>query len=152
MVPEKFVKWRQSLARELIAAYSHYHIWEQLWPTEKSVEVLNRFKVFFHYTIAAHQQLFFLQIAKATEERKDSINLWRLLDEVAKYPNLVPRLSKLEIQQLRGRLEGHRNLLARIRIHRNKRIAHVDERHSWPDSRIWQDNVVTIGEASSLSE
>lgn len=150
MTAEKFRKWRKSIADQLIAAYTHYHIWEQLWPTEESVKVLNWFKVFFHYTIGSHSQLFLLSIAKITEHRNDSVNLWRMLDEVERNPSLVPQLSIPEIRELRERLEAHNDLLGRIRTHRDKRIAHVDSRHSWPDSRIWQDNVVTIGEAKKL--
>lgn len=150
MIPEKFEKWRQALANELIAAYTHYHIWEQLWPSEESVPVLNRFRVFFHYTTAAHMQLFFLHVTKITEDRRDSINLWCLLDEVEKYPSLVPGLSVMEIKQLREQLKAHRDILRRIHIHRDKRIAHVDERQSWPDSCLWQDTVVTVGEAKIL--
>lgn len=112
--------------------------------------VLNRFRVFFHYTMAAHSQLFFLHVTKVTEDRRDSINLWRLLDEVEKCPTLVPRLSISEVKQLRRQLKAHSDILRRIRTHRDKRIAHVDERHSWPDSRLWQDNIVTVGEAKVL--
>ena len=150
MTPEKFGKWRQALASELIAAYNHYHIWEQLWPSEESVRVLNRFRVFFHYTIAAHSQLFFLHVTKVTEDRRDSVNLWRLLDEVEKHPSLVPRLLISKVRQFRERLKAHSEIIRRIRTYRDKRIAHVDERHSWPDSRLWQDKVVTVGEAKIL--
>lgn len=150
ITPEKFKKWREVLASQLVAAYTHYHIWEQLWPSEESLSVLNRFRVFFHHTIAAHLQLFFLHVTKVTEDRRDSINLWRLLDEVEKSPCLVPRLSLVEVRQLRKQLKTHGDVLRRIRTHRDKRIAHVDERHSWPDDRLWQDNVVTVGEAKVL--
>ena len=46
MTPEKFEKWRQALASELIAVYTHYHIWEQLWPSEEPVPILKRFRGF----------------------------------------------------------------------------------------------------------
>lgn len=53
MKPKKFNKWRQALANELIAAYTRYHIMKQLWPSDGSVQVLNQYWGFFHYTIAA---------------------------------------------------------------------------------------------------
>jgi len=53
MKPKKFNKWRQALANELIAAYTCYHIMKQLWPSDGSVQVLNQYWGFFHYTIAA---------------------------------------------------------------------------------------------------
>lgn len=149
MTSQKFEKWRRALAKELIAAYTHYHIWEQLWPSEEHVSVLNQFRVFFHFTTAAHSQLFFLHVAKITEHRKDSINLWRWLDEIEKDPSFASRLS-VEIKELREQLQTYDALINRIKTHRHKRIAHVDERHSWPDSNIWQDNIVTIGEAKKL--
>ena len=91
-----------------------------------------------------------MHVTKVTEDRRDSINLWRLLDEVERSPSLVPRLSISEVKQLRDQLKAHSDILRRIRTHRDKRIAHVDERHSWPDSRIWQDAVVTVAEAKRL--
>ena len=150
MTPEKFKRWRQAIAEELIAAYTHYHIWEQLWPSEESVRVLNQFRVFFHYTIAAHSQLFLLRVTKITEDRRDSINLWRLLDEVERQPTLVPGFSRGEVKQIRRKLRAQDDVLRRIRTHRDKRIAHVDERHSWPDSALWQDSAVTVSEAKVL--
>lgn len=74
MTSELFQKWRRAIADELVAAYSHYHIWEQLWPSEESVKVLNQYRVFFHYTTAAHVQLFLLRISKIMEDRRDSVN------------------------------------------------------------------------------
>jgi len=53
MKPKKVDKWRQALANELIATYTHYHIMEQLWPSDESAQVLNQYWDFFHYTIAA---------------------------------------------------------------------------------------------------
>jgi hypothetical protein len=77
LTDEKFIKWREILAGELLTAYANYSIWEQLWPSEENVQVLNEYRTFFHYTVAAHLQLFILYISKLTENRKDSINLWR---------------------------------------------------------------------------
>lgn len=45
MTSQKFEKWRRALAKELIAAYTHYHIWEQLWPSEEPRD-FNRLSVF----------------------------------------------------------------------------------------------------------
>jgi len=152
MTSELFQKWRRTIADELVAAYAHYHIWEQLWPSEESVKVLNQYRVFFHYTTAAHIQLFLLRISKITEDRRDSVNFWRLLDEIEKAPSLAPGLSKSKIKKLRQQLQAQSDLLRRIRTHRDKRIAHVDSRHSWPDDKLWQDKAVTVGEAKVLLE
>lgn len=152
MTSERFQKWRRAIADELVAAYTHYHIWEQLWPSEESVKLLNQYRVFFHYTTAAHVQLFLLRISKITEDRRDSVNFWRLLDEIEKAPGLVPGLSKSKMKGLRQQLQAQSDLLRRIRTHRDKRIAHVDSRHSWPDDNLWQDKAVTVGEAEVLLE
>ena len=150
ITPDRLTKWRQALANELIEAHTHFYIWEQLWPTEEAVPALNRFRVFFKMTRNAHVEQFILHVAKVTEHRKDSINLWRLLDAVEQHPNIVPRISTPEVRQQRAHLEADKDILRSIRTHRNKRIAHVDEHNSWPDSPIWQDNRVLFGSAKKL--
>lgn len=147
---ERFRRWRHAIADELVRAYSHYHIWKQVWPSEESVPVLNQFRVFFHYTTAAHLQLFLISIAKITQYGGESSTFWRLFDEVEKHPSLVPQLSTIEVNRLREKLESHTDLLKRIHAYCNRRIINVEERDSWPDNRIWQDKVITIGEAETL--
>lgn len=78
--------------------------------------------------------------------------MWRLLDEIERCPTLVPSLSISEVKQQRAQLQADNDILRRIRTHRNKGIAHVDERHAWPDSHLWQDNIVTVGGAKKLLE
>jgi len=77
--------------------------------------------------------------------------LWRLLDEVEKRPSLVPGLSISEVKRLREQLKAHSDILGRIRTHRDKRMAHVDERHSWPDSSLCHHNLelMTTGQISA---
>ncbi len=149
MTPEKFKKWRQKLGEELIRARVHFSICEQLWPSKESMTLIKRFRGFFLPTRDAHLSLFFLQITKITDRRKDCITFWRFLEEAEKSPSLIPKLS-IPMKELRERLEANSNILKSIRTHRNKRIAHLDERCSWPDSPIWKDNPVTYGEAKKL--
>lgn len=148
--PERFKRWRSAIADELIRAHSYYHIWKQLWPSEESVPDLNQYRVFFHYTRAAHLQLFFMSIAKITQYGRNSITFWRLFNEIEEFPDLTPRLSGLEMNNLRERLESHRNLLARIHTYCNKKVINVDLRDEWPDEHVWQDKAVTIKEAETL--
>ena len=42
------------LQKQLLAASVHFRIWEQLWPTEKVVDTINRYKGFFQPTRDAH--------------------------------------------------------------------------------------------------
>lgn len=149
MTSQEFEGWRKNLYKELVAAYTHYHIWKQLWPSKEHVRVLKRFRVFFHYTTAAHMQQFILSMTKITEHRKDSINLWRWLDGIEDDPSLTLRLST-EVRKFRAQIQTHKDVLQRIRRYRNKVIAHVDERHAWPDNNLWQDKVITVGEAKAL--
>ena len=150
MTPEKFGQWRKEIAAELVMAYTHYHIWEQLWPsTEQLAKVLNRYISFFQPTRQAHVHQFFLCVAKITDKRKDSKSLWRLLDEVEKTPSLVSR-NPISTATLRAQIESYNDVLKRIRTHRNKRLAHIDESHSWPDSVMWSKNPVTVSEAKKL--
>lgn len=148
--PERFKRWRGAIAEELIRAHSYYQIWKQLWPTEEAVQVLNRYRVFFHYTRAAHLQMFFMSIAKITQYGKNPITIWRLFSEIEEYPDLTPRLSGLEIGSLRERLESHNNLLARISVYCNKKVINIDLRDEWPDENVWQDKAITIKEAETL--
>lgn len=149
---ELFKRWRSTIAGELVRAYSYYHIWKQLWPTEQAVPILNEYRAFFHYTRAAHLQMFFMSIAKITQYGKNSITFLRLLDVIEEFPDLTPRLSIPEISSLRERLESHRNLLDRIHMYCNKKVMNVDLRDKWPDEQVWQDTAITIKEAETLLE
>lgn len=147
---ERFKRWRGAIADELVRAHSYYHIWKQLWPTEEAVQVLNNYRVFFHYTRAAHLQMFFMSIAKVTQYGRNPITIWRLFDEIEDNPELAPRISETEIRRLRKQLESHKNLLARISAYCNKKVINIDLRDEWPDENIWQDKAITIKEAETL--
>ena len=150
--PERFKRWRSAIAEELVRAHSYYKIWKQLWPTEEAVHTLNEYRAFFHYTIAAHLQMFFMSIAKITQHGSKSITIWRLLNEIERHPNLIPGLSVSEIGRLRERVESHKNLLNRIGVYCNKKVINIDLRDEWPDENIWQDTAIKIGEVEKLLE
>ena len=150
MTRDRYGQWRKEIAAELVMAYTHYHIWKQLWPSTKQLATaLNRYIAFFQPTRQAHVHQFFMSVVKITDKRKDSKSLWRLLDKAEIDPSLVSQ-NPISVEDLRKQIAEHDDVLKKIRMHRNKRLAHIDESHSWPDSVIWSKNPVTVGEAESL--
>ena len=147
---EKFGQWRKEIAAELVLAYIHYHIWKQLLPSTRQIaRTINQYKNFFRPTSQAHFNQFLMCVMKITDKRRDSKSMWRLLDEAEKDPSLVSQ-RPISVADLRARIEAHDNVLGKIRTHRNKRLAHIDESHSWPDSIIWSENPITVGESERL--
>jgi len=151
MDSKKFGKWRDEIAGELAWANTHFRIWEQLWPTEHTVRIINKFRVFFQTTRQAHLQQFLLSVSKIMDKRRGSKSIWSLLNAVDNNPSLLQN-KPLDTHQLWVKLDAHNSLIERIRIHRDKHIAHIDASQSWPDSDIWKKNPVTIGEAKQLME
>ena len=147
MSHEEFKNWRHALGNELLEAHANFRIWEQLWPNkEDTVRIQNQYRVFFQVTRKAHLDQFLLHIAKLTEHKGDSINLWRLLDMAEQYPDIFPHISASKVKQLRQRLEASKDIRRNIRKHRDKRIAHLDE-----DIQL-VNSPVLYGEAKKLLE
>lgn len=145
MEAPQFKRIRERLWRELVAARSHFEIWKQLWTDrEAKVRVENTYRVFAHHTREAHAKLLYLQVSKVTDRNKRSVSIWRLIDAATSYPALTRPGHRDNLSTQRPRLEAHNALLQRVRWHRDKRVAHFDEKPGDEPDR------PTIGEISQL--
>lgn len=109
--------------KQLLDGQIHFDIWEQLWPTEENVHVLNAFRGFFLPTRNAHLDRFFIKVSNVVSNRATSPSFYRLLNMLSVAPSLAPGI---DIRALRSRLKKQKGLLERIRRYRNKRAAHWD--------------------------
>jgi len=88
--------------KQLIDAQSHFDIWEQLWPTEENVRVINTFRGFFMPTRNAHLDRFFIKVSNVVSNRRTSPSFYRLLTMLSVAPSLAPGIN---IRSLRSRLK-----------------------------------------------
>ena len=109
--------------KQLLDAQMHFDIWEQIWPTEQNVEVINSYKGFFLPTRDAHLDRFFIKTSNVVDNHKNSPSIYRLLNMVGSCIDLAPGI---DMHSIRGRLNKQKDLLRRIRQYRNRRAAHWD--------------------------
>ncbi len=119
---EGFESLLEEVRRQLTYAQIHFSIWEQLWPTEENVDIINAYRGFFLPTRDANLDLFFITISNVVSNDPRAPSLYRLLSMIDNYPGLAPNI--IDIQLLRNRLKAQKNLLKRIKGFRNKRAAH----------------------------
>jgi len=119
----EFKSLLEEVRKQLLDAQMHFDIWEQLWPTEKKVDVINSYIGFFQPTRAAHLDRFFIKISNVVDNHRNSPSIYRLLNMVGSYMDLAPGI---DMHSIHDRLKKQKDLLRRIRQYRNKRAAHWD--------------------------
>ena len=120
---EEFEYVFEILRQQLLDASSHFYIFEQLWPTEKVVDVINRYKGFFQPTRAAHLERLIIKVSDIVSNKADAPSLYRILKMVGINSRLAPDINVHEVKQ---RIKKHKKTLEAIRNFRNTRVAHWD--------------------------
>ncbi len=124
----RFERWLKQIIEELVYATCHFRVWEQLWPsTEDIARAENVYINFFQLTRIAHNNQLFLHINKILDRRKDSINIWRLFGVIEKNPDLLEQ--KIDIRAIKDRLNTKKEVYERLKVYRNKKLAHIDEEY-----------------------
>jgi hypothetical protein len=133
MAPKKEMKVRNEkeefeyvfdiMENQLLAASVHFYIWEQLWPSEKVVDVINQYIGFFQPTRDAHLERLIMKVNDILSSKQEAPSLYRILNMVGRNSSLAPDVNVHEIKQ---RLRKHRKVLEAIEYFRNKRVAHWD--------------------------
>lgn len=121
----EFKSLLEEIRKQLLDACVHFDIWEQLWPTEQIVDVINQYKGFFLPTRNAHLDLFFIKVCNVLSNDPKSPSFYRILSMLSKNPNLA---STTSARELKNRLKKHNRVLKAIEQHRNTRAAHWDIR------------------------
>jgi hypothetical protein len=111
------------LRKQLLAASVHLYIWEQLWPTEKVVEVINQYKGFFQPTRDAHLDRLIMRVSDILSNKANAPSFYRVLNMIGIDSNLAPDIN---VHETKKRLRKHKEVLEAIKDYRDKRVAHWD--------------------------
>jgi len=125
----KFKSLLEQVRKQLIAAQTHLDIWEQLWPTEDNMKIINAYRGFFLPTRSAHLDQFFIKVSNVVDSDPRAPSFYRLLKAISNAPNLSPGV---DVQLMRAQLRREKDLLKRMKVYRNKRAAHWDTEVSEP--------------------
>lgn len=118
---EEFEYVLEVLRRQLLDASSYFYIFEQLWPTEKVVDVIRRHKGFFQPTRAAHLASVMIKVREIVSNKGDAPSLYRILKMVERNPGLA---RDINVREIKRRIKKHRKTLEAIKDYCNKRVAH----------------------------
>jgi hypothetical protein len=118
---EEFEYVLEIFRQQLLDASSHLYIFEQLWPTEKIVDVINRYKGFFQPTRAAHLERLIIKVSDIVSNKADAPSLYRILKMVGVNSRIAPDINVHDVKQ---RIKKHKKTLETIKDYRNKRVAH----------------------------
>lgn len=120
---QKFEKVFEILRKQLLNASVNFYIWEQLFPTEKVVHIINRYIGFFQPTREAHLDGLIIKVSEILSSRHSAASFYRVLDMIGKNPNLAPSIN---VHEIKKRLRNHRKVVEAIKDYRNRRVAHWD--------------------------
>lgn len=109
------------LRQQLLDATSHFYILEQLWPTEKVVDIINRYKGFFQPTRAAHLDSLIIKVSDIVSNKATAPSFYRILKMIGRNSNLA---SDINVREVKQRIRKHKKTLEAIKDYRNKRAAH----------------------------
>jgi hypothetical protein len=120
---EEFEDVLEILRKQLLAACTQLYIWEQLWPTEKVVDIINRYKGFFQPTRAAHLDSLIIKVSDILSNKATAPSFYRILNMIGRNSNLAPDINVRAVKQ---RLRKHKRTSEAIKDFRDKRAAHWD--------------------------
>jgi len=120
---EEFEYVLEILRQQLLDANCHFYIWEQLWPTEKVVDMINRYKGFFQPSRAAHLESLVIKVSNIVSNEADAPSFYRILKMVGINSKLAPDIN---VREVKKRIQRHKKTLEAIKNFRNTRVAHWD--------------------------
>ena len=119
----EFQSLLDELENQLLDASMYLDIWEQIWPTEKVVKVINQYKGFFQPIRKALFDQFSIKICNVTGNDRRLPSFYKVFKMLEANPSLAPGA---DIRALRKRLKQHRVVIAAIDSYRNTKAAHWD--------------------------
>jgi len=142
----EFSRQRDELQKEIFNALLAYRVYFEVWPTEKAVDVINRYKNFFQPVRYALHYTWIMGLAKIFDKDTRTISLINLLDVVSNNElELVPNCSHGGILELKDLVKQHDDTLDKIKNLRDQYFAHHDKN---PKSKLG----ITKGEIDKLAE
>jgi hypothetical protein len=120
---EEFENVFEILRKQLLSASVNFSIWEQLFPTDKVVDIINRYIGFFQPTREAHLDGLIIKISEILSNGGNAASFYRILNMIGRNPNLAPSIN---VHEIRKCLRNHKKVVEAIKDYRNKRVAHWD--------------------------
>ena len=137
----------EEVRKQLLAAQTHFDIWEALYfRSEDVAAVLDMYKGFFVPTIDAHVTVFFIKALNVVDSDKRAPSFHRVFRMIERDSTLAPGLS---LEALLHRLEKQQDTLDRLKSVRNKRAAHWDTK-SEPDTVLVEESRTLLQELQSI--
>jgi Holliday junction resolvase RusA-like endonuclease len=131
MERQEFRRQLDELQREIACVIFCYQVWLASWPTREVVDMLNRYKHFFCPVRDALYRRVYIGFANIFDRNKRTMSLMNLLQAAKQAPcNLVPYMSKADVEKLEERLSQHGRAVRAIRRVRLQHIAHLDAKPS----------------------
>jgi hypothetical protein len=120
---EEFEYILEILRIQLLNASSNFYIFEQLWPTEKVVDVIRRYKGFFQPTRATHLDSLSIKVSDIVSNKANAPSFYRILNMIGRNSNIAPDIN---VRAIKRRLRKHKRTSEAIKDFRDKRAAHWD--------------------------
>lgn len=120
---EEFENVFEILRKQLLGASIHSYIWEQLWPSEKVVDIINQYIGFFQPTRDAHLEGLAIKVSEILSNRANAPSFYRILNMIGRNSKLAPDIN---VREIKKRLKDHKKVMEAIKNYRNKRVAHWD--------------------------
>jgi hypothetical protein len=120
---EEFEYVLEILRKQLLSVSTCIYIYEQLFPTEKGVDIINRYKGFFQPTRAAHIDSLIIRVSTILSKQSTAPSFYCILNMIGRNPYLAPNIN---VHEIKKRLRKHIKSLKAIEDFRNKRVAHWD--------------------------
>jgi len=125
----KIKKQLAVLRESLNNAKIHFEIWDTLkehGTVQESVDIMNRYRIFYPYTIAAHFNSYILALYQILETRPDTVNISRLREELRSQK----MVKKIVLDELSNELIKAKKIGKGICIIRNNAVGHVSKNNS----------------------
>jgi hypothetical protein len=120
---EEFGYILEVLRNQLLSVSTCIYIYEQLFPTEKVVDIINRYKGFFRPTSSALIDSLIVRVSTILSRQATAPSFYCILNMIGKDPYLAPNIN---VHEIKKRLRKHVKTLKAIEDFRNKRVAHWD--------------------------
>jgi hypothetical protein len=124
---QEFSRQLGELRSQVSDAVLSYNVYMALWPTEETVDILNRHRGFFSPIRNALYHNMMMGFAKVFDRDRRTISLVNLLREAGSgTADLVPRLSINDMQAMDAQLSQCEHVLLKLKNLRDQELAHKD--------------------------
>ena len=132
MKAKRFEELREGIFQELLKANQHFKIfWELRTAPKEIADIRNKYRAYFIYAMKAQSDCFCICICNIANYNRQTSNIPRLLNYISSSKTLHELYSIDEINDMRKKLNSHKDLISKMIVARNQYIAHnqLHKRH-----------------------